>query len=76
MKKYRVVLEEIDNHDKVIKREIVTEVDSVNIKKAITDLTEEDKQAWLNQVEQNAMNAANTLKKTLQSKKSEPKKNK
>ncbi|WP_206708864.1 hypothetical protein [Koleobacter methoxysyntrophicus] len=73
MGKYRIVLEEIDKDDKVANRLIVTEVNSVKTK-PVADMTEEDKQAWLDQIEQNAVDAANALKKTLRSKKSGPKK--
>lgn len=62
MGKYRIVLEEINKDDKVANRLIVTEVNSVKTK-PVADMTEEDKQAWLDQIEQNAVDAANALKK-------------
>lgn len=72
MKKIQVLIRELDEFGKVINDRVISEIESIAI-----DLdSESGKMEWLGKVEQNALDVASTLKKNLQSNKSNTKKKK
>ncbi len=65
MKKIQVILREVDETGKTISDQVVSEIEPITIASSEM-LSEAGKLAWLNKVEQNAVDAAATLKKTSQ----------
>ena len=67
-KRIQYVAREIDESGKVISEEVIYQIDPIDLG-PIDKLTEADKVAWLNKVEQNSVDAAAAVKKKLQSSK-------
>ncbi|MDO9535641.1 MAG: hypothetical protein Q7J85_10015 [Bacillota bacterium] len=74
-KTIQVLIREVDETGKVISDKIISEIEPIDLGPP-NKLTESDKLAWLSKVEQNAVDAASTLKKTLQLNKYSSKKSK
>lgn len=73
-KRIQVLVRELDETGKVVNDEVISEIDPIEIGSP-DELSESHKMAWLAKAEQNAIDAASTLKKTLQSGRSCTKKN-
>ncbi len=73
-KRIQVLVREVDETGKVINDKVISEIEPIEIGSP-DELSEAHKVAWLAKVEQNAIDAAATLKKTLQSGKYNTKKN-
>jgi len=65
-KTLQILVREVDENGKVISDKIISEIAPIDLG-PIDKLTELDKIAWLSKVEQNSVDAASALKKTLQS---------
>jgi len=64
--KLQYLVREIDENGKIISDKIISEIEPIELG-PLDKLTEVDKMAWLSKVEQNSVDAASALKKTLQS---------